>query len=107
MDDKERRGAAAPQRPRSPRVPVEFAVEVEGIDSSGNPFNVKAQATKISHGGATIILDTDVTVGTVVKLTPPFGRQLEAEINGVWHDEMDGKQLIGVKLLADDGWFAD
>jgi hypothetical protein len=86
---------------------VEFIVEVEGLDSSGNPFSVKAQAKKISHGGATIVLDTDVTVGTVVKLTPPFGRQLEAEINGVWQDEMDGKQLVGVKLLADDGWFAD
>jgi hypothetical protein len=87
MEDNERRGVAAPsQRPRSPRVPVEFSVDVEGNDLSGKPFQA---------------------VGSVVKLTPPFGRQLDAEVNGVWHDEVDGRQMIGVKLLAADGWFAD
>ena len=108
MNEKERDGIGAPsQRPRSPRVPVELAVEVDGQDAAGNPFHVKAQAIKISRGGATIILETQVVVGTVLKLTPPFGRQLDAEVNGVWHDEADGRQLIGVKLLDEDGWFAD
>ena len=108
MNENERRGVAAPsQRPRSPRVPVEFAVDVAGEDSSGKPFHVKAQAIKISRGGATIILETQVVIGTVVKLTPPFGRQLDAEVNGVWHDEVDGRQMIGIKLIAADGWFAD
>ena len=108
MEDNERRGVAAPsQRPRSPRVPVEFSVDVEGNNLSGKPFQAKAQAIKISRGGATIVLETQVAVGSVVKLTPPFGRQLDAEVNGVWHDEVDGRQMIGVKLLAADGWFAD
>jgi hypothetical protein len=108
MNEKERGGSTAhPHRPRSPRVPVEFAVEVIGNSPDGNPFQVKAQAIKISHGGATIVLDQEVAVGTRVKLTPPFGRQLDAEVNGVWHDEMDGRQLVGVKLLNADGWFAE
>lgn len=108
MNENERRGVAAPsQRPRSPRVPVEFAVDVEGEDLSGKPFQVKAQAIKISRGGATIVLDNNVAIGSVVRLTPPFGRQLDAEVNGVWRDEVDGRQMIGVKLLAADGWFAD
>jgi hypothetical protein len=108
MSDKERPGAPAPpQRPRSPRVPVEFSVEVEGLDSAGKPFNTKAQAIKISRGGATLVLDAELAVGAVIKLTPPFGRQLDAEVNGVWHDEINGRQLVGVKLLDADGWFAD
>ena len=45
------------QRPRSPRVPVEFALEVAGTTAAGSPFNVQAHAIKISRGGATIILD--------------------------------------------------
>src|SRR5204863_6638244 len=32
------------QRPRSPRIPVEFAVEVEGTDHEGKPFQTKATA---------------------------------------------------------------
>jgi hypothetical protein len=86
---------------------VEFAIDVEGHNSSGKPFNVKAQAIKISRAGATIVLDAELTLGTIVKLTPPFGRQLDAEVNGVWHDEMDGRRLVGVKLLDTNGWFAD
>lgn len=95
------------QRPRSPRVPVEFELEVEGETQAGEHFLVKAQAIKISRGGATIVLDVDVTVGAIVKLTPPFGRQIDAEINGVWNDPIDGRRRIGVKLLEDDGWFAE
>jgi hypothetical protein len=80
---------------------------VDGHDSSGKPFQEKAQAIKISRGGATIVLDCELAVGAVIKLTPPFGRQLEAEVNGVWVDEVNGRKLIGVKLLDADGWFAD
>ena len=108
MNEKDRRGAtASSQRPRSPRVPVEFALEVAGIDSAGKPFHVKAQAIKISRGGATIILDVEVAVGSTVKLMPPFGRKLEAQVNGSWIDEIDGQKRIGVKLLDSDGWFAE
>jgi hypothetical protein len=107
MNQKDWRGIVAPQRPRSPRVPVEFAIEVEGTTSTGEAFLVKAQVIKISRGGATIILDADVVVGSVVKLLPPFGRKLEAQVNGLWIDQIDGQRRIGVKLLDSDGWFAD
>ena len=108
MTDKDPRGAAVPsQRPRSPRVPVEFSLAVEGKTPAGSPFNLQAQAIKISRGGATIILDAEVSIGSIVKLTPPFGRELDAEINGVWTDQIDGRRRIGVKLLDEDGWFAE
>ena len=58
MTEKEQ-GASPSQRPRSPRVPVEFALEVEGSTPGGESFHVKAQAVKISRGGATILLDAD------------------------------------------------
>ena len=61
MNEKDTRGATVPsQRPRNPRVPVEFALEVEGKTQTGESFKVKAQAIKISRGGATIILDAEV-----------------------------------------------
>lgn len=108
MNENDRRGTPVPsQRPRSPRVPVEFALDVRGKTPSGAPFTVQAQAIKISRGGATIILDADVAMGAIVKLTPPFGRELDAEINGVWTDQIDGRRRIGVKLLDEDGWFAE
>lgn len=108
MNEKDPRGeTASSQRPRSPRVPVEFALEVEGSDHTGVPFQAKAKATKISRGGATLILDVPVAVGSVVKLVPPFGGKLEGEVNGSWIDDIDGQRRIGVKLLAVDGWFAE
>ena len=108
MTDKDLRGATVPsQRPRSPRVPVEFALGVEGKTAGGEPFSVRAQAIKISRAGATIVLGEDVALGSIVKLTPPFGRVLDAEVNGVWIDAIDGRRRIGVKLLDADGWFAD
>jgi hypothetical protein len=108
MNDEDLRGATVPsQRPRSPRVPVEFALGVEGNTVSGESFSVQAQAIKISRAGATILLDAEVALGTILKLTPPFGRPLEAEVNGVWTDAIDGRRRIGIKLLDADGWFAD
>lgn len=95
------------QRPRSPRVPVEFALEVEGTDRSGNAFQAKATATKISHSGATIIIDVDVPVGSTVTLTQASGGKLTAEVNGSWTDDLDGSRRIGVKLLNANGWFGE
>jgi hypothetical protein len=95
------------QRPRSPRVPVEFALEVEGTDAAGESFQAKAKATRISRGGATLLIDVDVAVGSTVKLVPPFGGKLAAEVNGSWIDDIDGNRRIGVKLLDDNGWFAE
>ena len=106
-DDNPRIPGGASQRPRSPRVPVEFALQVEGTDISGIPFSKSGKATKISRAGATIIVDADVEVGSTVKLVPPFGSKLEAQVNGVWTDDLDGCRRIGVKLLNEDGWFAD
>ncbi len=106
-DERARRAVVPSQRPRSPRVPVEFALEVRGTNAAGKPFRVRAQAVKISRGGATIILDAEVTPGAVLRLTPPFGRELDAEVNGAWVDEIDGRRRIGVKLLDQDGWFAE
>jgi hypothetical protein len=95
------------QRPRSPRVPVDFAVELEGHTPAGQPFHVQAEAVKVSRGGATIITDAQLAMGAIVRLTPPFGRTIDAEVNGVWTDPADGKQRIGIKLLEPNGWFAD
>ena len=95
------------QRPRSPRVPVEFALEVEGTDRSGNAFQTKATATKISHGGATVIIDVDVPIGSQVTLTPASGGKLTAEVNGSWIDDLDGTRRIGVKPLNANGWFGE
>jgi len=95
------------QRPRSPRVPVEFALDVVGTDASGKAFQAKAKAIKISRGGATLLIDVDVAVGSQVKLVPPFGGKLDAEVNGSWIDEIDGNRRIGVKLLDANGWFAE
>jgi hypothetical protein len=94
------------RRLRSPRVPIEFALEVEGTTTTGKPFRAQAQAIKISRGGATIVLEADVAVGSIVRLTPPSGAHIDAEVNGAWQDQMDGQRRIGVKLLAADGWFA-
>ena len=108
MNEKDQRGdTASSQRPRSPRVPVEFALEVEGNDNTGTPFQAKAKATKISRAGATLVLDVEVAVGSILKLVPPFGGKLDAEVNGSWTDDIDGQRRIGVKLLDVDGWFAE
>ena len=95
------------QRPRSPRVPVEFALSVEGTDRAGEAFQTKGTATKISHGGATIIIDVDVPVGSTVTLTQGSGGKLTAEVNGSWIDDIDGSRRIGVKLLNANGWFGE
>jgi len=33
--------------------------------------------------------------------------KLDAEVNGSWIDDIDGNHRIGVKLLDDNGWFAE
>src|SRR5256885_17143062 len=98
MNNKAKRasGVVPMQRPRSPRVPVNFTVELEGRTRMGEPFYVHAAAVKVSRGGATLVTDAALEVGSVVRLTPPFGRTIEAEVNGIWTDDADGKQRIGV-----------
>ncbi len=67
MTDKDPRGASvSSQRPRSPRVPVAFSLEVQGKTRGGESFNIRAQAIKISRAGATIVLDAEVALGTIV-----------------------------------------
>ncbi|HEX8160534.1 MAG TPA: PilZ domain-containing protein [Pyrinomonadaceae bacterium] len=95
------------QRPRSPRVPVNFAVELEGSTRAGEPYKVQATAVRVSRGGATLIADVPAAVGDAVRVTPPFGNALDAEVNGVWADAEDGTQRVGVKLLDPHGWFAE
>ena len=95
------------QRPRSPRVPVSFAVSLEGEGDAGKRFETRGVAVKVSRGGATIITDAPVQLGARVRLTPPFGHQLDAEVNGVWTEGEDGRQHIGVRLLDPNGWFAE
>ena len=95
------------QRPRSPRVPVNFSLVVAGTSTRGEPFEINAAAVKVSRGGATVMIDVEVADGDRVVLTPPFGRKLDARVNGVWVDDIDGKQRIGVALLDADGWFAE
>jgi hypothetical protein len=109
MNDETNRELTGPatQRPRSPRVPVNFTVELQGQTVGGEPFKVKAEAVRVSRSGATLISEAVVTVGAVVHLTAPFGRTLAAEVNGIWTDADDGRQRIGVKLLDPHGWFAE
>ena len=88
-------------------MPVDFVVDVEGTDVSGKSFQVQAKATKISRGGATLIIDVDVPLGSTVQLTPASGGKLKAEVNGSWIDDIDGNRRIGVKLLDAHGWFGE
>ena len=82
-------------------------MEVEGTDAEGNSFQTKATATKISHSGATLLIDIDVSIGSTVMLLQQSGRKLTAEVNGSWIDDIDGNRRIGVKLLDAGGWFAE
>ncbi len=52
------------------------------------------------------MIDEEVALGARILLTPPFGGKLEADVNGVWIDESDGRRHIGVKLVSTNGWFA-
>jgi hypothetical protein len=108
MDERSKTDPASPsQRPRSPRVPVNFTVELEGEGDDGQPFRITAEAVRVSRGGATLVTDIEIADGARVRLTPPFGRALDAEVNGTWVDEADGRRRIGIKLLDPAGWFAE
>src|SRR3954464_11124388 len=106
-EDDKRVPGVGHQRPRSPRVPVDFSVGLDYTNAKGEPIHAQGEPLRVSRGGATIKTDIQVTVGVIVKLTPPFGRTIDAEVNGVWTDETDGLQRIGVRLLDESGWFAD
>ncbi len=107
MNEEIKETASRAQRPRSPRVPVNFAVTLEGTTGDGRPFKSEATAVRVSRGGATLVSDVAVADGDAVLITPPFGRPLEAEVNGVWTDAEDGRQRVGVRLLDPHGWFAE
>ena len=106
MKSGSRPGAPESKQPRSPRVPVDFSLVVEGKTAGGQPFKTKASAIKVSRTGATIVIDEEVALGARILLTPPFGGRFEADVNGVWIDESDGRLHIGVKLVDANGWFA-
>jgi hypothetical protein len=106
-EDLKREADVPSQRPRSPRVPVDFAIVLEGQSPDGESFHADAVAVRVSRGGATLMTDVTLRHGEKVRLTPPYGRTVEAEVNGVWTDATDGKQRIGVKLLDANGWFAE
>jgi hypothetical protein len=99
-------GAGQP-RPRSPRVPVAFAVGLKYRADSGESVESNGEAIRVSRGGATVVTEIPVKIGAIIQLTPPFGRTIDAEVNGVWVENKDGKQRIGVKLLDSNGWFAE
>ncbi|MEJ7618991.1 MAG: PilZ domain-containing protein [Pyrinomonadaceae bacterium] len=94
------------QRPRSPRVPASFEVQIEGHGADGEPFNVRARTVKVSHRGATIVTDAKLQPGMMMLVTPSFWKALEAEVTGVWVNEADGRQHVGLKLIHPSGWFA-
>ena len=106
MKDRNKSGSDRTGQPRSPRVPVNFSLVVEGRTAGDKPFKTKAAAIRVSRTGATIVIDGEVALGSRLRLTPPFGGKFQAEVNGVWTDESDGRRHIGVKLLDTDGWFA-
>ena len=95
------------KRKRSPRVPVDFMINIEGRTTKGEQFSAHGEVERVSRSGGTIITESDVAKGARLYLTPPFGKVLEAEVNGVWIDERDKRQRIGIKLLSDKGWFAE
>lgn len=95
------------QRPRSPRVPASFELELSGETAEGQPFQVKARTIKISYRGATIASDLSVHLGMPLRVTPRLAPALNAEITGVWINEADKRQYIGIKLIHPDGWFAE
>jgi len=82
--------------------PVGLAREVERALPLGRRRHL---ATQGDHSIA--VVDVDVALGSQVKLVPPFGGKLEAEVNGSWIDDIDGNRRIGVKLLDANGWFAE
>ena len=106
MNDESTGAGESSEHSRSPRVPVNFSLVVEGETASGKPFKSKASAIKVSRTGATLLINEEVALGARILLTPPFGGRFEAEVNGVWIDESDGRRHIGVKLLDPNGWFA-
>jgi hypothetical protein len=86
-----------------------------GTSSGGNAGRGTIAARRASGSTAglttlpcgTLVTDVALRAGMRVRLTPPFGRALDAEINGVWTDETDGRQHIGIRLLDPNGWFAE
>ena len=101
------RGNEGFQNRRNARVPVNFEVAIEGHDRKGDKFHVDAKAELVSCAGATLITDVIVERGTALLLKAPFGSVFEAEVNGIWMNEADGHQRVGVKLIRPPTWLSD
>lgn len=95
------------QRPRSPRIPAALDLELIGADATGLAFQTRVQTIKISYRGATIATDITLQTGATLRVVPKHWPALKAEVTGVWINEPDGRQYIGLKLLHPDGWFAE
>jgi len=61
----------------------------------------------VSRAGATLIADVIVEPGAAVRLTTPFGSVFEGEVNGIWVNEADGQQRVGVKLIRPKSWLSE
>jgi len=92
---------------RNARVPVNFAVEIEGQTPYGEIFRVDAKAELVSCAGATLVTDVIVEQGTALRLTAPFGSAFDAEVTGIWMNQADGRQRVGVKLIRPPTWLSD
>lgn len=94
------------ERRRNPRVEVQFSVRIDGRTAEGESFTLRADVDKISCAGATLISE-DPRLAKDLRMTiePPFGDQVEAEVNGVWTDSSDGLRRVGVRLLDGTTWF--
>jgi|SRR5262252_4837315 len=101
------RSNEGPENRRNARVPVNFAVEIEGQTPHGEIFRASAKAEVVSCAGATLITDVMVERGTVLRLTAPFGSGFDAEVNGIWMNQADGRQRVGVKLIRPSTWLSD
>src|SRR5215813_7840557 len=95
------------EKRRNARVPVNFAVEIEGQTPYGEIFRADARAELVSLAGATLITDVIVAPGTALRLTAPFGSGFDAEVVGIWMNHADGRQRVGVKLIRPSGWLSD
>ena len=96
-----------PTRRRNPRMAVDFSVTLSSLPDAPEPFEQKAEACTISTAGATLICDAALAEGTTLYVELPFGGKFKAEVNGVWKNEQDGRQRIGVRLLDGATWFTD
>lgn len=93
-------------RRRAVRVPLKVALEIEGVDFAGNPFKETATTVDVSLTGACICTTVRVAPGAILKVSGvKFRFSAIVSVRGVWMDESDGVQKMGVMFLErDDNW---